>query len=928
MTRHDKRESVMKIHCMSDTSFIIRLVPLLVMAAIFPQRSMASVTFANAEATVMLGVQSSQISLANPTKILGWGEHSIVKLYGNNAASAWPESYQADAVIGQRGQTGVTAVAYTDLTDANSNAICFINRTTSAALLYGDRVNSGAIGYLTKFARANSGGVVYLTLLARTSSNVLLVGNRTTSNALLYGDRVNSGGVGYLTKFARTTSNALLYGDRVNSSAVVYSGTGVRATSNAVNAFYNNLAVPTTDSIDGTQFMRYHTLHHVFHNNGNAWSIRGWVRFNDGFTVMPLASVIMDTLTTVSGGFDLRDTGTLILNNDLYLAHNVTLTNGGNIKGQASSTGQANTIFMGGDLTLASDSYAKTLHITGDWSSSGTSGDLIIDGCGHTLNIGDRAQIFVDQNVTLTLRNMTIKTGPKSLMVPPIRLAAHGSKLALDNVMFDLGTDFQFKQGQIFIHDEVAVTGTSAFVYQSPVPSYITSGATWSFEQGTTFSVAPSTFTDCPFTVNNTYTNNAFLVLADASAALSLNGCSFQTTFTGLRLRSGMVLFDNKVAIDTTAGVDLATTGTVSIGYFCGATTGNSPRSAAWSPDGRFLAVVCYVGNVVQVYRFNGSSAPTLLGSAATGIQPYSVSWSPDGRFLAVANLNTPRYLQVYRFKGSSTLTSLGTVSAGSALYVPAWSPDGRFLAVAVSGSNIVQVYRFNGSSTPVLLGTAATGTGPRSVAWSPDGRFLAVATYDSNTVQVYSFDGSNALSALGAAIVAGSHPYSVVWSLDGRFLAVVNISSNTLQVYRFNGSGALTLLGTAATGTTPYSVVWSPDGRFLAVASFGSFVTGLRVYSFNGTSAPTALATVPTGASPFSVSWSPDGQFVSVASFGKNAIQIFRCNYYYTGQPTQGFSNGLIFGDKAKGVAYDTDVQILGNATVSISGIVRDDSV
>ena len=110
----------------------------------------------------------------------------------------------------------------------------------------------------------------------------------------------------------------------------------------------------------------------------------------------------------------------------------------------------------------------------------------------------------MDSNVTLTLRNMTIKTGSGSLSTPAIRLASAGSKLALDNVVFDLGVDFQFRQGQLFVHNEVAVTGTSAFIYQSSVPSYITSGATWSFEQGTTFSVAPSTFTDCPYTTNNT----------------------------------------------------------------------------------------------------------------------------------------------------------------------------------------------------------------------------------------------------------------------------------------------------------------------------------------------------------------------------------------------------------------------------------------
>ena len=292
--------------------FVFQLGIVLSLWAFSLEWSMATVTFSNPATTMLLGVQSSQMSLSNPAKIIGWGERSIVKTYGNIAANVWPEAYQTNAVIGQTGQTGVTAAAYTNLVDANSNAICLINRITSAALVYSDRVNSAAIVYLTKFARANSGGVTYLTTLARTSSNALLFGNRTTSNALLYGDRVNSGGVGYLTKFARTTSNALLYGDRVNSSAVVYPVTVLRTTSNAVNLLYRNLAVPVADSIDGTVFAKYVTNHYVFHNNGNAWTARGWVRFNNGFTIMPLGSVIMDTLTTVSGGFDLRDTGTLI----------------------------------------------------------------------------------------------------------------------------------------------------------------------------------------------------------------------------------------------------------------------------------------------------------------------------------------------------------------------------------------------------------------------------------------------------------------------------------------------------------------------------------------------------------------------------------------------------------------------------------------
>jgi WD40 repeat protein len=582
---------------------------------------------------------------------------------------------------------------------------------------------------------------------------------------------------------------------------------------------------------------------------------------------------------------------------------------------------------MGGDLTLSETTYARTLHITGDWSNGANSGDLIIDGCGHTLDIGDRAQIFVDQNITLTLRNMTIKTGPKSFNNPAIQLASFGSKLALDNVMFDLGADFQFKQGQIFVHNEVAVTGTSVFVYQSPKPSYITLGATWSFEQGTTFSVAPATYTDLPFTAG-TATSNNFIVLADQSAALSLNGCSFQTTFTGLRLTKGMVLFDNKVAIDTVAGVDLdSTTPATQIGS--GVSAFSFPRSVVWSPDGRYLAVACVSSSTLRIYRFDGSSVPVEIGTGVSaGSSPLSVSWSPDGRYLAVVCGGTTT-LRVYRFNGSSVPVEIGTgVSTGSGPRSVAWSPDGRYLALACYDSSTLRVYRFNGSSVPVEIGiVVSTGSGPRSVVWSPDGRYLAVVCGGTDTLRIYRFDGSSVPVEIGIGVPAGYLPQSVSWSSDGRYLAVACSGDNTLRVYRFDGSSVPLEIGTGVSvDSFPQSVVWSPDGRFLAVACYGTDT--LRVYRFDGSSVPVEIGTgVSAGSDPQSVVWSSDGRYLAVVCYGDNALHVYSCNYVYSGQPPQGFSNGLLFGDKAKGAAYDAKVQVLASATVSIKGVVSDDS-
>ena len=316
--------------------------------------------------------------------------------------------------------------------------------------------------------------------------------------------------------------------------------------------------------------------------------------------------------------------------------------------------------------------------------------------------------------------------------------------------MFDLGADFQFKQGQIFIHDEVAVTGTSAFVYNSPVPSYITSGATWSFEQGTTFSVAPATYTDQPYTAGLATTNN-FIVHADASSALYLSNCSFLTTFTGLRLRTGMVLFDNKVAIDTQAGVDLNNTTPVTAMAPTITLQGNGPNSISWSPDGMFFAITDFVSNALEICKFNGTTAVS-LGTLSTGSGPITAAWSPDGRFISMVNRGV-NSIPVYSFNGRFAVL-VGTASnATTNPYGVAWSPDGRFLA-SVSQSGGLQVFRFSGVGAPVSVATATLTSSAESrvVSWSPDGRFLAVTLYGSTTVQVYRFNGRNTLTLLSSA--------------------------------------------------------------------------------------------------------------------------------------------------------------------------------
>jgi DNA-binding beta-propeller fold protein YncE len=338
----------------------------------------------------------------------------------------------------------------------------------------------------------------------------------------------------------------------------------------------------------------------------------------------------------------------------------------------------------------------------------------------------------------------------------------------------------------MFIHNDVAITGTSALVYRSCQPSFITSGAHLYFDVGTTFSVAPATFTDCPYTFRSTYTASNFIRMADATSAIIFNGSSFFTTTTGLRLTTGTVLFDNRVSLQSKASSDLASTYTSPVKYIGGTGTGMWPVSVSWSPDGRFIAVANWNSNSLQIFSFSGSGNPISIGTASTGTNPRVLSWSPDGRFIAVVNQNS-NTLQIFSFTGSGNPIQVTTgtgVSTGSQPYSSSWSPDGRFIAVVNYGSYSLQIFRFTGSGSPIQVTTGtgvATGNYPSSVSWSPDGRFIAVVNYGSYSLQIFSVNYivSQTPQALTNSIVFGNSALGSSYDATVDFLSGSNVILN-----------------------------------------------------------------------------------------------------------------------------------------------------
>jgi len=660
--------------------------------------------------------------------------------------------------------------------------------------------------------------------------------------------------------------------------------------------FFSNLSA---ESLGGSpKYFAYKTQHNVFYNRQSAI---GFVRMDNGFTVTVTrlgaeskiaSSVIMDTCVSVSGAIDLRDTNTIILLSDLILDHGVTLSSGGEIHGYD------RTVIMNGDLTIPAN---KILHITGR---------IILDGNGNTLNFADRGQLFVDTGATLTLRNLTIKNTKNYPSNPCIKCVTTSSNLALDNVEFSPTNDFYFDQGYLFIHNDVAFTGSSAFVYRSPMQTHITSGACLHFAPGTTFDFKTAT-TGAPGQLGK----NLF-ILDDASSKLWLDGATLKSTFTGICLTKGQLILDNKVTLSNREILNL-TSATLTTSVY----TGGSTVTTEWSPDGKYLFALTGWGAAnVLVYRHTGSSlikiSQAILPNAGNIIR---ANLSPDGKYLAVIQYYGG--ITLYSWNGSQ-LQLLTTVTGGDVNLGVHWSPDGKYLAV--TRSSRLEIYSFNGITLRLVAYTATWSSYGRGVAWHPSGKYVVVGRNDNKSLEIFLFTGTSLSSVASKILNFSTYVTAFIrWSSDGRYFASTT-DDGYACVWGWDGRSSIHNIWHGTKGRAYYEAQWSSDGRYIAYASGSAY---LYVFEWNAATPlywSTRVFTLNLNSPTNNVSWHPDGTCLAVSTI---LLNVYKLDYARaTTLPVP--SNSIVFGNSTLGSNYDLDIQGLAGTYLDVIGLVKYDNV
>jgi WD40 repeat protein len=160
------------------------------------------------------------------------------------------------------------------------------------------------------------------------------------------------------------------------------------------------------------------------------------------------------------------------------------------------------------------------------------------------------------------------------------------------------------------------------------------------------------------------------------------------------------------------------------------------------------------------------------------------------------------------------------------------------------------------------------------------------------------------------------------------------NYAGQQFDIYRFNGSSITGVIASPSLGTQVNAVSFSPDGRYLLAcgANGAAGIYGLYRVNLSGATLVGSTQTFGNPGVATTVAWSPDSKYVLIGgtnthSYPNWAVISLPITRQATAASTQGFSNGLLFGDKLKGSSFDANVNVLSGAVVKVKGMVKDDS-
>ncbi|MFH1643887.1 MAG: WD40 repeat domain-containing protein [bacterium] len=646
----------------------------------------------------------------------------------------------------------------------------------------------------------------------------------------------------------------------------------------------------------------------------------------DGGIVINNGSTILESTTPIQKRIRFADNNSLLqMKTNLELDVNCSLS----IDDIALTDFDQNALVLNNNLIIPANKKINLLS------------DTLINGNGHELIFEDDAQILVNTGNYLKFKNITIKTSLNNSTPYSCIRSFTGSSLYLQDVIIILGNNFEFSTGQLFIEDDVIISGTTKFIYSSTDTCHINKNANLIIDL------------DTIFTYSTYSTNRDLISFEDKTSTLYLNGCTLESTFTGLRLTKGHLIIDNHVTFSTlylNSKPELDQTLEYSQNFTDQRTSkilNGDFEAFSISSDGKLIAVSRVgINAYIDIYGVEKDGSTNLLNTfrSAYSTNILAIAFSPDGRFLAIAG--SDEYIEIYSISnnGQVSLIDIELISTTQWCNCLQFSHSGTKLAAGnmIGGLQILNV----DSSGFINTREAIPDTNIYSINFSPDDKFL-VLSLDHGGV------GEQALS---------SPVEPKVFANTKNILAYANenwdgssSTKTTLKTYIVADDGTQYELSSIESNLHNYKALqYSPDDKYLIMG--GEPRTGytheIEVYTVNNDESLTLTYTLNYSYSDKIkfVFFSPDNQFLMFSGKkggtsppGEGPVDIhpfslphnvfargFFHTYNWISAPYQTpsfFDNAITFGNSLLGSAYNLKIDILSGAKVKHLGLLNVDN-
>ncbi len=275
---------------------------------------------------------------------------------------------------------------------------------------------------------------------------------------------------------------------------------------------------------------------------------------------------------------------------------------------------------------------------------------------------------------------------------------------------------------------------------------------------------------------------------------------------------TGALLVANKHG-NTLSKIDLASGTEVLRRESC-----TNPHELATSPDGRHVALACYGGTSVDVFR-TSDLARIASHDLGPNARPHGIVWHPNGQIYATAEGQQAVHVILSpTTPDNETSLSFATGKQGSHMLVV--SPDAATAWTTDLASRTVTRISLRGAGAPLSV---TVGEEPEGIALTPDGKTLWVSARGSD--EAFALDPET--MTVRAKLQTGRFPLRLAIRPQGDVAVTSNLADGALSVIDLATARVVRTIAVSspeeAQDRFQVTILWSDDGQRIYVAETGS---------------------------------------------------------------------------------------------------------